>query len=72
ARKLARIPMVAVGTHRNLTTDAASVTVPTAMAGLEAGGSALRSDGVRVDLEAQVKSDRPTDLQIVEMLMEVV
>jgi len=27
---------------------------------------------VRVDLEAQVKSDRPTDLQIVEMLMEVV
>lgn len=72
ARRLAKVPMAAVGTHRNLTTDAAGVTIPTAVAGLEAGGSALRSDGVRVDFDSAVESDRPEDVQIVEMLMEAV
>ncbi len=72
ARRLAKVPMAAVGTHRNLTTDAAGVTIPTAMAGLEVGGAALRADGVRVDFDSAVESDRSADLQILEMLMEAV
>jgi formylmethanofuran dehydrogenase subunit B len=72
AKTLAKVPMVAVNSHRTLTTDAAKVTIPIAVAGLEAGGSALRTDGVNVDFDAVVKSDYLADVEVVERIMEAV
>ncbi len=72
ARKLSKVPMVAVNSHRTLTTDAAKVKIPIAVAGLEVGGSALRTDGVKVDFDAVVKSDYLADVDVVERIMEAV
>ncbi len=72
ARKLAKVPMVAVNSHRTLTTDIAKVTIPIAVAGLEAGGSALRTDGVKVEFDAVVKSDYLADVDVVKRIMEAV
>lgn len=72
AKKLASIPMVAVDSHRTLTTDAAQVAIPMAVAGLEAGGSALRTDGVKVDFDGPVESDHLPDAEIIEMILEAV
>ncbi len=72
AKKLAKVPMVAVNSFKNLTTDIAKVTVPTAVAGLEVGGSALRADGLRVEFDAFVESDYLPDVEVVERMMEAV
>jgi formylmethanofuran dehydrogenase subunit B len=72
AKKLAEIPMVAVNSHRTLTTDAALVTIPIGVAGLEAGGSGLRSDGVGVEFDAVVKSDYLPDVEVIERITEAV
>ncbi len=72
AKKLTKVPMVAVNTHRTLTTDAAKVTIPIGVAGLEAGGSALRSDGVKIDFEAVVESEYLPDVEVVKRIMEAV
>ncbi|HOO52935.1 MAG TPA: formylmethanofuran dehydrogenase subunit B [Methanothrix sp.] len=69
---LSGIPMVAVNSHRTLTTDAAKVTIPIGVAGLEVGGSALRTDGVKVDFDAVVKSDYLPDVEVIERIMEAV
>ncbi len=72
AKKLAEIPMVAVNSHRTLTTDAAKVTIPVGVAGLEVGGSALRSDGVKVEFDAVVESDYLPDVEVIERIKEAV
>ena len=72
ARKLARLPIVAVNSSRNLTTDLAEVTVPVAVAGIEAGGSALRTDGVKVEYDAFAESGYVSDAEVVRMIMEAV
>jgi len=72
ARRLAKLPVVAVGTHRTLTTDVSRVAVPTAMAGLEVGGSALRTDGVKVDFDGLVESELPADFEVVRRMLEAV
>lgn len=72
AKRLAEIPMVAVNSHRTLTTDAAKVTIPVGVAGLEVEGSALRSDGVKVEFDAVVKSDYLPDVEVIERIMEAV
>jgi formylmethanofuran dehydrogenase subunit B len=72
AKKLSGIPMVAVNSHRTLTTDAAKVMIPIGVAGLEVGGSALRSDGVKVEFDAVVKSDYLPDVEVIERITEAV
>ena len=70
AKSLTRVPMIAIDPRRSLTTDAAKVVIPSAMYGLEAGGSAIRMDGVRIEFEPIVKSDLLSDEQILERLKE--
>ncbi|MEA2046435.1 MAG: formylmethanofuran dehydrogenase subunit B [Euryarchaeota archaeon] len=72
SRKLARIPTVAIDPHRNLTTDMARVTIPSAISGLEAGGSALRMDGVKVEFEPEIESGYRSDAEILSRIMEAV
>jgi len=72
ARALSRIPMIAIDPHRSLTTDASKVVIPSALSGLEAGGTAVRMDGVKVRFEPIIESKLPTDEQILTRIMEAI
>ena len=72
ARALARIPLIAIDPRRSLTTDAAQVVIPSAMSGLEAGGTALRMDGTRISFEPITESERLSDEQILTRIMEAI
>jgi formylmethanofuran dehydrogenase subunit B len=72
ARTLAKIPMIAIDPRRSLTTDAAQVVIPSAMSGLEAGGTALRMDGTRISFEPLTKTEWLSDEQIITRIMEAI
>jgi formylmethanofuran dehydrogenase subunit B len=72
ARALARVPLIAIDPRRSLTTDAAKVVIPSAISGLETGGTALRMDGVRISFEPLVESDNLSDEQILTRIMEAI
>ncbi|HPT20228.1 MAG TPA: formylmethanofuran dehydrogenase subunit B, partial [Methanothrix sp.] len=72
ARDLARQPIIAIDPRRSLTTDAAKVVIPSALTGLEAGGTAVRMDGVKINFEPVLKSDLLTDEQILARIMEAI
>jgi formylmethanofuran dehydrogenase subunit B len=72
ANALAKIPLLAIDPHRSLTTDAAKVVIPAALSGLEAGGTALRMDGVKIKFEPVIKSEHSSDEQILTKIMEAI
>jgi len=72
ARALAKVPLIAIDPRRSLTTDAARVVIPSAMYGLEAGGSALRMDGVKVEFQLIVESNLMPDAEILKRIGEAV
>ncbi len=72
ARALARLPLIAIDPRRSLTTDAAKVVIPSALSGLEAGGTAVRMDGARIKFEPIMKSDLLSDEQILTRIMEAI
>ncbi|MGC9514290.1 formylmethanofuran dehydrogenase subunit B [Methanocrinis sp.] len=72
AKRLAQIPVVAVGAHRTVTSDLARVTIPMAMAGLEARGAALRTDGMKVEFDSLVDSELPADSEVGKRILEAV
>lgn len=72
AKSLARMPLIAIDPRRSLTTDAARVVIPSAMYGLEAGGSAIRMDGVKILFEPVASSDLPTDEAILARIKEAI
>ena len=64
--------MIAIDPRRSLTTDAAQVVIPSAMSGLEAGGTALRMDGTRISFEPIIKTELLSDEQILTRIMEAI
>ena len=72
ARALARKPLIAIDPHRSLTTDAAEVVIPAAISGLEAGGTAVRTDGVKIEFEPILEPGLPADEQILKRIMEAI
>ena len=72
ARALAHIPLIAIDPRRSLTTDAAQVVIPSALSGLEAGGTALRMDGTRISFDPITESERLSDEQILTRIMEAI
>lgn len=72
AQRLAKVPLIAIDPRRSLTTDAARVVIPSAMYGLEAGGSAIRMDGMKIEFEPIVKSNLPTDELILTRIKEAI
>jgi formylmethanofuran dehydrogenase subunit B len=72
ARDLAKIPLIAIDSHRTLTTDVAKVVIPAALSGMEAGGTALRMDGVKIRFEPIVKSENSSDEHILTKIMEAI
>jgi formylmethanofuran dehydrogenase subunit B len=69
AHALAKIPLIAIDPHRSMTTDAAKVVIPAALSVLEAGGTALRMDGVKIKFEPVIKSEHSSDEQILTAIM---
>ena len=72
AHALAKIPLIAIDPHRSLTTDTAKVVIPAALSGLEAGGTALRMDGVKIKFESVITSEHSSDEQILTKIMEAI
>ena len=72
ARALARLRLIAIDPHRSTTTDAAEVVIPAAISGLEAGGTAVRTDGVKIEFEPILEPGLPADEQILKRIMEAI
>jgi formylmethanofuran dehydrogenase subunit B len=72
AHSLARLPLIAIDPRRSLTTDAAKVVIPSAISGLEAGGTAVRMDGVRIKFEPIIGTLLLSDEQILNRIMEAI
>ena len=70
ARALAKVPIVAIDSCRSMTTDEARVVIPSAISGLEAGGTAIRTDGMKVSLEPFMKTERLAEEQILTRIIE--
>ena len=72
AHALAKLPLIAIDPRRSLTTDAARVVIPSALSGLEAGGTAVRMDGVKIKFDPIIKSEALSDEQILNRIMEAI
>jgi len=72
ARALSKLPIVALSPVPTLTTSRATVTIPTAFTGTEAGGTLHRLDGDRITLQPfhQPPKDTPTEEQILAKLLQ--
>jgi formylmethanofuran dehydrogenase subunit B len=72
ARQLERIPTVVLDPMPTLTTQAARVVFPTACYGVDAAGTAYRMDGVPIRLRSVLPLVRPTDVDVLDQLIEAV
>jgi formylmethanofuran dehydrogenase subunit B len=70
AKSLSKLPLIAVDSHRSLTTDASRVVIPSAIYGLEAAGSAIRMDGSKIEFERIASSEALTDEEILVRIKE--
>jgi formylmethanofuran dehydrogenase subunit B len=72
ALELERIPTIVLDPMPSLTTEIAAVVFPTACYGVDAAGTAYRMDGVPIRLRQVLPSNRPTDEEILDQLIEAV
>lgn len=70
ARYLADIPLINIDPCQNLTSTKANVTIPCALGGVESGGTAVRMDGVKVELKQIVETDKLSDEEVLTRIME--
>ncbi|MEA1984233.1 MAG: formylmethanofuran dehydrogenase subunit B [Euryarchaeota archaeon] len=71
AEHLLHIPVINIDPCMTQTSRNATVTIPCALGGVESGGSAIRMDGVQVELPTILKSDRLSDMEIFDRILEV-
>ncbi len=67
---LKRIPVIQIDPHPNLTTLLANIVIPSAIAGLEAEGTAYRMDGIPLRVKKVVETEYWSDEQILEKMLE--
>jgi formylmethanofuran dehydrogenase subunit B len=72
ARQLERIPTIVLDPMPTLTAQVARVVFPTACYGVDAAGTAYRMDGVPIRLRPVLPSARPTDVDVLEWIIEAV
>ena len=72
ARQLERIPTIVLDPMPTLTAQVARVVFPTACYGVDAAGTAYRMDGVPIRLRPVLPPARPTDVDVLEWIMEAV
>jgi len=70
AEYLLEIPVITIDPCKTLTSTTATVTIPSAVSGVECGGSAVRMDGVKVTFEPIVRTTRHPDEEILTRIME--
>jgi len=71
-RELAKIPLIQIDPHWNSTTEISNIVIPTAICGIEAGGTAYRMDGVSLRLRKMIESKHPGDEEILSKLIRCV
>lgn len=71
-RYLEEIPLITIDPCQTLTSTKADVTIPCALIGVEAGGSAVRMDGVEIELKQIVETDRLSDEEIMTRISEAI
>ena len=69
---LAKIPVVQIDPYENPTTLMADVVIPSAIAGIEAEGTAYRMDGLALRMKKLVSSTYPSDEEILKGILESV
>lgn len=72
AEYLLEILLISIGPCENFTSRVAKVTIPSALSGVECGGSAIRMDGVKVTFEPIIKTARLPDEEILKRIMEAI
>ena len=70
AKKLSKIPLITIDPCENMTSRISKVTIPSALSGVECGGTAVRMDGVDVTLKQIIENNKHTDEQIITSIME--
>jgi formylmethanofuran dehydrogenase subunit B len=69
---LATIPIIQIDPFENPTTLLADVVIPSAVAGIEAEGTAYRMDGMPLRMKKLINSPYPSDEEIVNQIIESV
>jgi formylmethanofuran dehydrogenase subunit B len=72
ARQLERIPTIVLDPMPTLTGQTARVVFPTACYGVDAAGTAYRMDGVPIRLRPVLPLTRPTDVDVLDQIIEAV
>ncbi|WP_406662079.1 formylmethanofuran dehydrogenase subunit B [Methanolobus sp. ZRKC3] len=72
ARYLANIPLIDIDPCQNLTSTKANVTIPCALGGIGSGGTAVRMDGVEIELKQIVETDKLSDEEVLTRIMEAI
>ncbi|WP_094228902.1 formylmethanofuran dehydrogenase subunit B [Methanolobus psychrotolerans] len=70
ARYLAEIPLITIDPCNNLTATRSTVTIPCALGGVESGGTAVRMDGVEIELKKIIETNNPSDEEILTRITE--
>ncbi|MHC1631878.1 MAG: formylmethanofuran dehydrogenase subunit B [Methanotrichaceae archaeon] len=70
--RMADVPVIQIDPFENPTTLLADVVIPSAVAGVEAEGTAYRMDGIALRMKKLVDSPYPSDEMIVESITESV
>jgi len=66
------MPIIQIDPYENPTTLLADVVIPSAIAGVEAEGTAYRMDGLALRMRKLVNSSYPSDEQILDGILESV
>jgi formylmethanofuran dehydrogenase subunit B len=69
-RYLEEIPLIVIDPCQTLTSTKANVTIPCGLVGVETGGSAVRMDGVEIEVKQIVDTDRLSDEEIMTRISE--
>jgi formylmethanofuran dehydrogenase subunit B len=70
AKKMLEIPVISVDHCETMTSKHAKVYINTAISGIDSGGSAIRMDGVKVNFEPAIETNRLSDEVILKKIME--
>lgn len=66
---LASVPVIQIDPYENPTTALSEVVIPSAIAGVEAEGTAYRMDGLSLRMKQVVDSSYPSDLEIIKGIL---
>jgi len=69
AEHLKKIPVIAIDPKESNTTRIARVVIPTAIAGIQAGGTAYRMDGIPLPLTKILDCPYPSDLEVLTRII---